>query len=89
MRRGVLVAARPESSEGLAGGRGPPGALLISHFVAATTSSTCRWRCGRATPIRSIRIVLRQFNRTLAAKLEQQPAQLLGGPLLAWHSAAT
>ena len=50
-------------------------------------SSTCTRRCWLATPIR-IRIVLRQFNRTLAYKIEQNlpNCSVLS---LARHSAAT
>ena len=51
-------------------------------------SSTCTRRCWRATPITRIRIVLRQFNRTLAYKIEQNlpNCSVLS---LARHSAAT
>ena len=82
----ALVAARPESSEGLAaaGVHGAVSILALSREDELNLQVALRAR--DANP--QIRIVLRQFNRTLAAKIEQNlpDCAVLS---LAWHSAAT
>jgi voltage-gated potassium channel Kch len=81
-----FVAGRPESSEGLvaAGVRQALSILALSRDDQLNLQSALRAR--DANP--KIRIVLRQFNRTLAAKIEQNlpDCSVLS---LAWHSAAT
>src|SRR3954453_16005540 len=81
-----LITGRPESRDGLdaAGVRDASTILALSHNDQLNLQSALRAR--DANP--RIRIVLRQFNRTLAAKIEEN---LLDCSVLslAWHSAAT
>src|SRR3954469_7841302 len=80
------VAGRPESHDGLvrAGVHQAASILALSRDDQLNLQSALRAR--DANP--QIRIVLRQFNRTLAAKIEEN---LLDCSVLslAWHSAAT
>lgn len=82
----IFVAGRPESDEGLAaaGVQHAVSILALSRDDQLNLQSALR---ARDTNPR-IRIVLRQFNRTLAAKIEQNlpDCSVLS---LAWHSAAT
>ncbi len=82
----VFVAGRPDSSDGLeaAGVQGAVSILALSGDDQLNLQAALRAR--DANP--RIRIVLRQFNRTLAAKIEQNlpDCSVLS---LAWHSAAT
>src|SRR4051794_14876144 len=82
----ALITGRPESREGLeaAGVRDAATILALSHNDQLNLQTALRAR--DANP--KIRIVLRQFNRTLAAKIEQNlsDCSVLS---LAWHSAAT
>jgi len=82
----VFVAGRPESREGLdaAGVASAVSILSLSRDDQLNLHAALRAR--DANP--RIRIVLRQFNRALAAKIEQNltDCSVLS---LAWHSAAT
>src|SRR5260221_3334189 len=82
----TLISGRPESREGLeaAGVRDAATILALSHNDELNLQTALRAR--DANP--KIRIVLRQFNRTLAAKVEQNltDCSVLS---LAWNSAAT
>jgi voltage-gated potassium channel Kch len=82
----VYVAGRPESREGLdaAGVAQAVSVLALSRDDQLNLHAALRAR--DANP--RIRIVLRQFNRALAAKIEQNlsDCSVLS---LAWHSAAT
>src|SRR5437763_16854450 len=82
----TLITCRPESREGLdaAGVKDAATILALSHNDQLNLQTGLRAR--DANP--KIRIVLRQFNRTLAAKIEQnlENCSVLS---LAWHSAAT
>ncbi len=82
----VFVAGRPDSSDGLeaAGVRHAVSILALSRDDQLNLHGALQAR--DANP--RIRIVLRQFNRTLAAKIEQNlpDCSVLS---LAWHSAAT
>jgi Trk K+ transport system NAD-binding subunit len=82
----TLVAGRPESRDGLeaAGVRDATTILALSHDDQLNLQAALRAR--DANP--HIRIVLRQFNRTLAAKIEQNLSNC-SVLSLAWHSAAT
>jgi Trk K+ transport system NAD-binding subunit len=81
-----FIAGRPESHDGLvrAGVHQAAAILALSRDDQLNLQSALRAR--DANP--RIRIVLRQFNRTLAAKIEEN---LLDCSVLslAWHSAAT
>src|SRR3954452_8294509 len=81
-----FVAGRPDSRDGLetAGIADASTILALSHNDQLNLQTALRAR--DANP--KIRIVLRQFNRTLAAKIEQnlENCSVLS---LAWHSAAT
>jgi len=81
-----FVAGRPESPEGLetAGVADAVTILALSRDEQLNLQAALRAR--DANP--RIRIVLRQFNRTLAAKIEQNLADC-SVLSLAWHSAAT
>src|SRR5205823_10019431 len=81
-----FVAGRPESRDGLeaAGVADAVTILALSRDDQLNLQSALRAR--DANP--NIRIVLRQFNRTLAAKIEQNLADC-SVLSLAWHSAAT
>jgi voltage-gated potassium channel Kch len=80
------ITGRPDSRDGLeAAGVTEAGTILaLSHNDQLNLQTALRAR--DANP--KIRIVLRQFNRTLAAKIEQnlENCSVLS---LAWHSAAT
>ena len=82
----VFVAGRPDSNDGLeaAGVRHAVAILALSRDDQLNLHGALQAR--DANP--RIRIVLRQFNRTLAAKIEQNlpDCSVLS---LAWHSAAT
>ena len=82
----VFVAGRPESREGLeaAGVEHAVSILALSRDDQLNLQVALRARDANPT----IRIVLRQFNRALAAKIEQnlENCSVLS---LAWHSAAT
>ena len=82
----TLITGRPDSRDGLdaAGVREAATILALSHNDQLNLQTALRAR--DANP--KIRIVLRQFNRTLAAKIEQnlENCSVLS---LAWHSAAT
>src|SRR2546423_2683705 len=82
----VFVAGRPDSRDGLeAAGVGEAVSILaLSRDDQLNLQAALRAR--DANP--RIRIVLRQFNRTLAAKIEQNLANC-SVLSLAWHSAAT
>lgn len=82
----TLIVGRPDSREGLdaAGVKEATTILALSQNDQLNLQTALRAR--DANP--KIRIVLRQFNRTLAAKIEQnlENCSVLS---LAWHSAAT
>ena len=82
----VFVAGRPDSRDALeaAGVAEAVSILALSRDDQLNLQAALRAR--DANP--HIRIVLRQFNRTLAAKIEQNLADCSVLPL-AWHSAAT
>ncbi len=82
----VFVAGRPDSRDGLeaAGVTEAVSILALSRDDQLNLQTALRAR--DANP--RIRIVLRQFNRTLAAKIEQNLANC-SVLSLAWHSAAT
>ena len=82
----VFVAGRPDSRDGLeaAGVAEAVSILALSRDDQLNLQAALRAR--DANP--RIRIVLRQFNRTLAAKIEQNLANC-SVLSLAWHSAAT
>jgi Trk K+ transport system NAD-binding subunit len=81
-----FISGRPDSREGLdaAGVKEASTILALSQNDQLNLQTSLRAR--DANP--KIRIVLRQFNRTLAAKIEQnlENCSVLS---LAWHSAAT
>src|SRR5881394_2839414 len=81
-----FVAGRPESRDGLqtAGVADAVTILALSRDDQLNLQTALRAR--DANP--KIRIVLRQFNRTLAAKIEQNLSNC-SVLSLAWHSAAT
>ena len=83
---GVFVAGRPDSRDALeaAGVAEAVSILALSRDDQLNLQAALRAR--DANP--RIRIVLRQFNRTLAAKIEQNLADC-SVLSLAWHSAAT
>jgi len=82
----VFVAGRPESRQGLeaAGVAQAVSILAVSQDDQLNLQAALRARDANA----KIRIVLRQFNRTLAPKIEQNlpDCSVLS---LAWHSAGT
>ena len=82
----TLITGRPDGRDGLeaAGVKEALTILALSHNDQLNLQTALRAR--DANP--KIRIVLRQFNRTLAAKIEQNlpNCSVLS---LAWHSAAT
>jgi len=82
----VSVAARPESPEGLDAAGVAHAASILALARDEQLNLQVALRARDANP--HIRIVLRQFNRTLAAKIEQNlpNCSVLS---LAWHSAAT
>ncbi len=82
----MLVAARPESREGLEAAGVEHAVSILALARDEQLNLQVALRARDANP--RIRIVLRQFNRTLAAKIEQNlpDCSVLS---LAWHSAAT
>lgn len=82
----VSVAARPESPEGLDAAGVEHAISILALARDEQLNLQVALRARDANP--QIRIVLRQFNRTLAAKIEQNlpDCSVLS---LAWHSAAT
>jgi len=82
----ILITARPDSAEGLerAGVRDAVTILALSHDDQLNLHAVLLAR--DANP--DIRIVLRQFNRTLARKIEQNLANC-SVLSLAWYSATT
>src|SRR5437763_14920205 len=81
-----FVAGRPESRDGLqtAGVADAVTILALSRDDQLNLQAALRARAANPR----IRIVLRQFNRTLAAKIDQNLADC-SVLSLAWHSAAT
>src|SRR5260370_27239172 len=82
----VFVAGRPESREGLAAAGVADAISILALSGDDQLNLQAALRARDANP--HIRIVLRQFNRSLAAKIEQNlpNCSVLS---LAWHSAAT
>ncbi len=82
----IFVAGRPESSAGLAAAGVEQAVSILALSGDDQLNLQAALRARDANP--RIRIVLRQFNRTLAAKIEQNlpDCSVLS---LAWHSAAT
>ncbi len=82
----VSVAARPESRQGLQAAGVEAAVSILALARDEQLNLQVALRARDANP--KIRIVLRQFNRTLAAKIEQNlpDCSVLS---LAWHSAAT
>jgi voltage-gated potassium channel Kch len=82
----VFVAGRPESREGLAAAGVAEAVSILALSRDDQLNLHAALRARDANP--RIRIVLRQFNRALAAKIEQNlsDCSVLS---LAWHSAAT
>jgi Trk K+ transport system NAD-binding subunit len=81
-----FVAGRPESRGGLEAARVNEAVSILALSRDEQLNLQVALRARDANP--RIRIVLRQFNRTLAAKIEQnlENCSVLS---LAWHSAAT
>jgi Trk K+ transport system NAD-binding subunit len=82
----VFVAGRPDSRDGLEAASVAEAVAILALSRDDQLNLQAALRARDANP--RIRIVLRQFNRTLAAKIEQNLADssVLS---LAWHSAAT
>jgi voltage-gated potassium channel Kch len=82
----ALVAGRPESREGLEAAGVGEAVSILALARDDQLNLQVALRARDANP--GIRIVLRQFNRALAAKIEQnlEDCSVLS---LAWHSAAT
>ncbi len=82
----VFVVGRPDSSDGLAAAGVERAVSILALSGDDQLNLRAALRARDANP--RIRIVLRQFNRTLAAKIEQNlpDCSVLS---LAWHSAAT
>src|SRR5437762_5561688 len=82
----AFVAGRPDSREGLEAAGVVDAATILALSRDDQLNLQAALRARDANP--RIRIVLRQFNRTLAAKIEQNlsDCSVLS---LAWHSAAT
>src|SRR5260370_22138752 len=82
----VFVAGRPDSREGLAAAGVEDAISILAMSADDQLNLQAALRARDANP--RIRIVLRQFNRTLAAKIEQNlpNCSVLS---LAWNSAAT
>lgn len=82
----VSVAGRPDSRDGLAAAGVTDAISILTLARDEELNLQIALRARDANP--RIRIVLRQFNRTLAAKIEQNlpDCSVLS---LAWHSAAT
>jgi len=82
----VFVAGRPESPEGLAAAGVDEAISILALSGDDQLNLQAALRARDANP--RIRIVLRQFNRALAAKIEQNLANC-SVLSLAWNSAAT
>src|SRR5438067_1655205 len=82
----AFVAGRPDSREGLEAAGVVDAATILALSRDDQLNLHAALRARDANP--RIRIVLRQFNRTLAAKIEQNLADC-SVLSLAWHSAAT
>jgi len=82
----VFVAGRPDSSEGLAAAGVEDAMSILALSADDQLNLQAALRARDANP--RIRIVLRQFNRTLAAKIEQNLVNC-SVVSLAWNSAAT
>jgi len=82
----AFVAGRPDSREGLEAAGVVDAATILALSRDDQLNLQAALRARDANP--RIRIVLRQFNRTLAAKIEQNLADC-SVLSLAWHSAAT
>lgn len=82
----VYIAGRPDSREGLIAAGVAEAVSILALARDEELNLQVALRARDANP--RIRIVLRQFNRTLAAKIEQNlpDCSVLS---LAWHSAAT
>ena len=82
----VFVVGRPDSGDGLAAAGVESAVSILALSGDDQLNLRAALRARDANP--RIRIVLRQFNRTLAAKIEQNlpDCSVLS---LAWHSAAT
>jgi voltage-gated potassium channel Kch len=82
----LFVFGRPDSSDGLAAAGVERAVSILALSGDDQLNLQAALRARDANP--RIRIVLRQFNRTLAAKIEQNlpDCSVLS---LAWHSAAT
>ncbi len=82
----VFIAARPDTAEGLERAGVPHAVTIIALSRDDQLNLHAALLARDANP--RIRIVLRQFNRTLARKIEQNlpSCSVLS---LAWHSAAT
>src|SRR5215469_10594431 len=81
-----VAAARPDSAEGLNGAGVQHAVSILALSPDDQLNLHAALLARDANP--RIRIVLRQFNRTLAQKLEQNLANC-SVLSLAWHSAAT
>ena len=82
----VFVAGRPDSRDGLQAAGVAEAVTILALSRDDQLNLQAALRARDANP--GIRIVLRQFNRTLAAKIEQNLANC-SVLSLAWHSAAT
>jgi len=82
----VFVGASPETDDGLARAGAQHAAAIVALSPDDRLNLHAALRARDANP--DIRIVLRQFNRTLAGKIQQNlsDCSVLS---LAWHSAAT
>jgi voltage-gated potassium channel Kch len=81
-----LVVARPENREALAAAGVGDAIAILALAPNEELNLQVALRARDANP--KIRIVLRQFNRTLAAKIEQNLSDC-SALSLAWHSAPT
>ncbi|MBV9153767.1 MAG: NAD-binding protein [Alphaproteobacteria bacterium] len=82
----LFVAGRPDSRDGLNAAGVAEAVTILALSRDDQLNLQAALRARDANP--GIRIVLRQFNRTLAAKIEQNLANC-SVLSLAWHSAAT
>ena len=82
----VFVAGRPDGGDGLAAAGVARAVSVLALSGDDQLNLRAALRARDANP--AIRIVLRQFNRTLAAKIEQNLPDC-SVVSLAWHSAAT
>lgn len=82
----VFIAGRPDSRDGLKAAGVAEAVTILALSRDDQLNLQAALRARDANP--GIRIVLRQFNRTLAGKIEQNLANC-SVLSLAWHSAAT